>query len=134
MPTWVNDEQGMMLSFFLAVPVVPPSANRTVRHTRRGQHYVPSNVKAFDQAVRLFARGHTFTTLKVPLKVTAKVYLAKGQRGDADNFQKPLLDALVKCGVIDTDARVRQCTIRKERDPREPRTEITVEIYKEQML
>lgn len=124
-----------MRAFILVVPVVPPSANRVVRHTNQGRHYVPSDVKAFDHAIRLFARGKVFVTKdpKAPLKVTAKVFLRKGQRGDADNFQKPLLDALVKAGVIDTDARVKSCTITKDRDPQEPRTEICVELWNEKI-
>ncbi len=128
MPTWVQDDAGNIRAFFMAVPLVPPSANTCVRHTRQGQHYVPANVKAFDQAVRLFARGHSIPGEAFIVK--ADVYLGFGQKGDADNFQKPLLDSLVKAGVISSDAKVRKCTITKYRDPKEPRTEISIELWK----
>jgi len=126
MPTWVQDDAGNIRAFFMAVPLVPPSANTCVRHTRRGRHYVPTNVKAFDQAVRLFARGHSIPGKA--FKVKATVFLGFAQKGDVDNFQKPLIDALVKAGVISSDAKVKECSIRKERDREDPRTEICVEV------
>ncbi|SRR6266436_1641522 len=124
MPTIVN-VGGVDRAFFMAVPLVPPSANTSVRHAR-GRHYVPANVKAFDQAVRLFAKGKSIEGKH--FKVKATVFLGFAQRGDVDNFQKPLIDALVKAGVISSDAKARECSIRKERDPKEPRTEICVEL------
>lgn len=117
-----------VLFYSLVVPVIPPSGNRVVRHTRNGRHYVPSEVTAFDAAIRLFARGKIFTDdSKMPLRVTIEVFLPKKKRGDADNFVKPTLDALVKCGIIKTDAQVRQCIVTKFRDPKEPRTAIGIE-------
>ena len=127
MATFVQDEHGNVMAFFMAVPLVPPSANRVVRHTNAGRHYVPKDVQEFDHAVRLFARGHSIQGKEY--KVTARVILPPGKRGDVDNFQKPLLDSLVKAGVIDSDAKVRECSIRKERG-REPLTEISVEVWK----
>jgi hypothetical protein len=89
------------------------------------------DAKAFYDAVAIFAHGETVAPptmaerRKTRYGVRIDVYLGKGQRGDFDNFWKCGLDALVKCGVIHSDAAVdgehSKCVIhRDERD--NPRT------------
>ena len=59
------------------------------------------------------------------------VWYGPKQRGDADNQGKALLDSLVKCGMIHSDANVVNFNItvcKDERDdPRNPRVEFQVE-------
>jgi Holliday junction resolvase RusA-like endonuclease len=68
-------------------------------------------------------------TLNLPkgTRVVLSVFLGAGARGDADNFGKCALDALVSAGVIHSDAAIESLTINKFRDRENPRTEITVE-------
>jgi crossover junction endodeoxyribonuclease RusA len=105
------------------VPLVPPSVNSYVRHSR-GRHYVTREAKAFKEAVAILARGQT--TRGDGYWIGIAIFLGKAQRGDLDNFAKVVLDALVKAAVIDSDAKVEELTLKKARDWQNPRTEITV--------
>jgi crossover junction endodeoxyribonuclease RusA len=106
------------------VPLVPPTVNHYVKHTRNGRHYVTAEARSFKDAVGIFARGEQLNGKAY--SVSFIVYLKAGQKGDVDNFAKVVLDGLVSAGVIDTDAKVKTLTITKERDVENPRTEITV--------
>ena len=111
------------------VPLVPPSVNHYVKHTRSGRHYVTKEAIAFKEAVHIFA-AH----LPEPAEryeVILHVYLGKGARGDADNFGKCALDALASAGVIHSDSAVDIFTVKKSRDRKRPRTEITVRTIQE---
>ena len=112
-------------SVSIVVPLVPPTVNHYVKHTRNGRHYVTKEAKAFKEAVALFARRQRIMEADA-YEVEAHVYLGHGQRGDVDNFGKCLLDSLQAAGVITSDARVTDLILRKRRDVRYPRTEITV--------
>jgi crossover junction endodeoxyribonuclease RusA len=105
------------------VPLIPPSVNHYVKHTRNGRHYVTAEAKAFKEAVAIFAKGRVEADEYLVVSI---VWLGAGQRGDVDNFPKVVLDALVDAGVIHSDAAVREIRFRKERDPKNPRTEIEV--------
>jgi crossover junction endodeoxyribonuclease RusA len=111
-------------SVHITVPLVPPSVNHYVKHTRAGKHYVTKEAKAFKEAVIIlaprnvkFAEGYA---------VVLSVFLGAGARGDVDNFGKCALDALVSAGIIHSDAAIQSLTINKFRDRENPRTEITV--------
>jgi crossover junction endodeoxyribonuclease RusA len=106
------------------VPLVPPSANNYVRHTRAGTHYRTAEARAWDEAVAIYCRGQRVRADSY--MVTATVYLAKGQRGDCDNFWKCLLDSIVRAKVIDSDAKITELLMRKSRDAANPRTELEV--------
>ncbi|MCL6481040.1 MAG: RusA family crossover junction endodeoxyribonuclease [Firmicutes bacterium] len=108
----------------ITVPLVPPSVNHYVRHTRTGRHYVTREGKAYKRAVALFARGKCVRAKRYELE--AVIYLGYGQRGDGDNFWKVVADGLVEAGVIHSDAAVSDWILRKRRDRNNPRTEITV--------
>lgn len=107
------------------VPLVPPSVNHYVKHTRTGRHYVTKEAKAFKEAIVLLAPRNSQPAKRY--RVVLSVFLGAGARGDVDNFGKCPLDALVSAGVIHSDAAVESLTINKFRDKENPRTEITVE-------
>ncbi|HEX3156774.1 MAG TPA: RusA family crossover junction endodeoxyribonuclease [Candidatus Angelobacter sp.] len=111
------------------VPLVPPSVNHYVKHTRSGRHYVTKEAKAFKAATGIFARGKHVSSSWYEVEIA--IFLAKGQRGDGDNFGKCVLDSLVAAGVIHSDAAVKKVSITKDRDWENPRTEITVKAIQE---
>lgn len=123
------------------VPLVPPSVNHAYLPTmytgkdgyaHRGKK-LSKDAKAFRDAVAIFARGRTVAPAtdkerrSVKYAVQIDVYLGVGQRGDADNFSKIAVDALVKCGVIHSDAFMRSCLVIVHKEDRlNPRTEYAV--------
>ncbi len=113
-----------MTELTLTIPLVPPSVNHYVRHTRKGRHYITREAKAFLAAVEIFAAGRKVAAKAYRVEFT--VYLGKGARGDADNYAKCVLDGLAKAGVIHSDAAVAELAVGKRRDWANPRTEITV--------
>ncbi len=108
----------------IIVPLVPPSVNHYWKHTRSGRHYVTQEGRAYKEAVAMCARGKRVRAKRYELE--AVIYLGHGQRGDGDNFWKVIADGLVDAGVIYSDAAVTDWILRKRRDARSPRTEITV--------
>jgi crossover junction endodeoxyribonuclease RusA len=114
-----------MSKLHITVPLVPPSVNAYVRHTRTGRHYITKAAKAYKQAVAIFAAGRSVAGDMYCLDVC--VYLAKGQRGDGDNMFKCVADGLVEAGVIHSDAAIKVWGMKVERDWSNPRTEIWVQ-------
>ena len=112
------------MSLTLIVPLVPPSVNHYVKHTRSGRHYKTQEGEAFKEAIGIIARGRSIKAKEYELE--AHVYLGFGQKGDGDNFWKCLADGLVQAGVIHSDAAVKDWIMRVRRDRESPRTEITV--------
>lgn len=112
----------------ISVPLIPPTVNHYVKHTRTGRHYVTSEAKDFGVTFRIFAAGNQVRGDWY--KVDVIIYLGKGDKGDVDNFNKCVLDSLVSAGVIDTDAKVIDLRTRKTRDWENPRTEVTVVAYR----
>src|ERR1700744_1248068 len=96
------------------VPLVPPSVNHYVKHTRTGRHYVSKEAKAFKEAVVLFSCGARLAAKSY--KISIGVYLAAGQKGDIDNFLKCALDSLGDAGIIRSDAAITRLSIEKGRD------------------
>jgi crossover junction endodeoxyribonuclease RusA len=107
------------------VPLVPPSVNHYVKHTRTGQHYVTKEAKAYKEAVAQFARGRFVKAKRYAVKI--HIYLAAKQKLDLDNCAKVVLDGLVEAGVIHSDAAITILELRKGRDAANPRTIITIE-------
>jgi hypothetical protein len=119
----------------------PPSVNHAYLPTmytgkdgygHRGRK-LSKEAKAYYDAVAIFARRRTVAPAtdaerrKVQYAVTVDVYLGPNQRLDADNGGKCAVDALVKAGVIHSDAFVAPFTINPHRDDRSnPRTEYLV--------
>ena len=128
---------------FTVPGLTPPSVNHmklpaVFRDRRTGQRYksmrLTPEANAFYTAVAIFARGRTVAPddlnarKKVRYEVWATIVLGKGQRGDADNFGKCLMDGLQKARVIHSDAFVIDCHIHVEKNDRKnPRTEYRVE-------
>jgi len=109
----------------IMVPLVPPSVNMYVRHTRSGRHYVTAEGRSFKEAVvLLYRRAGRLDTRRYELEAT--VYLGRAQRGDGDNFWKVIADGLVEAGAIHSDAAVTDWIMHVRRDRANPRTEIIV--------
>lgn len=106
-----------------SVPLLAPSVNHYVKHTRSGSHYRSGEADAFMQAVSLYSRGKI---LRFPwYSVVVNLTLGPKQKGDLDNFGKVCLDALVKAGVIHSDAKVTCLVLRKMRG-KAPQTEFSI--------
>jgi crossover junction endodeoxyribonuclease RusA len=108
----------------LTIPMIPPSVNHYVKHTRSGRHYKTKAAGAFENAVLIFS-SHIRETIEAGA-VEATIYLGKGDKGDVDNFGKVILDSLAATKIIRSDATVTDLILRKRRDRKNPRTEITV--------
>lgn len=95
------------------VPLLPPSVNHYVKHTRQGRHYVTAEAKAFKQAIPLCAKQrqvrHKFYSIEI------YVNLGKDDRIDLDNCAKVILDGLVEGGQIHSDAAVTCLVLHKTR-------------------
>ena len=102
-------QHGKRISLEFTVPLLAPSVN----HYKNSRHHVGEEATAFYEAVRLFARGEyvRFPWYSVEVWFT----LGPNVKGDADNFLKCGLDALVRAGVIDSDAKVTDLEVHKRR-------------------
>ncbi len=123
-PTYTQLPPPSQSEIRLTIPLVPPSVNHYVKHTRSGRHYVTQEAKAFKEAICILAAGKAVTAKRYA--VVLKAFFGKGHRGDVDNLGKCVLDGLVSAGCIHSDAAVDELTIQKFRDWENPRTEITV--------
>lgn len=85
-----------MITF--TVPLVPPSVNHYVKHTRTGRSYVTAEATAFKQAVAVYACGGSVTAKTFSVRIAVR--LPKKARGDVDNFPKLVLDGLADAGVF----------------------------------
>lgn len=108
------------------VPMIPPSVNHYVKHTRTGKRYVTDEATAFKQAVATFSKGRYVQgkSFHVGIDIT----LGKGERGDIDNFPKLCLDGLADAGAFRdpkgnqlSDAHVTTLTVQVDRTTRPER-------------
>lgn len=112
----------------LIIPGIPPSANHYKGYNRRtGRWFVRKDAIGFKTDVASIAAGRKMPEAK-KYKVEIIVYLPKGKRGDAANFEKVTCDALQAAGVIKNDSRARRVEIETRRDWSNPRTEITISL------
>jgi|TARA_Y100000034_G_C6756171_1_gene336478 Holliday junction resolvase RusA-like endonuclease len=123
-------------------PISQKNSKRVgVRKGGKAYMYTPANVKswhkeAFKQlTVQLEDWGNHYGDDLAPipdktdLDVTIVSYMDKGQSVDVDNLAGGPLDALQKAGVIANDYWIKRlCSIR-EKDWKNPRVEIEIEIY-----
>jgi crossover junction endodeoxyribonuclease RusA len=95
------------------VPLLPPSVNHYVKHTRDGWHYVTGEAKAFKAAIPICARHritrHEWYTVEIYVNLGPKKKL------DLDNCTKVILDGLVEGGQIHSDAAVTLLVLHKKR-------------------
>src|SRR6185437_2787106 len=95
------------------VPLIPPSVNHYVKHTRKGRHYVTPEALAFKEAIPLCAKQrrvrHKFYAIEIYIN------LMDGQKLDLDNCAKVILDGLVEGGTIHSDAAVTGLYLHKKR-------------------
>ena len=86
------------MSLYIKVPLIPPSVNHYIKHTRSGRHYKTGEAQAFKDEIALAVKGRYVESIY--LSVIISVTLGTGERGDVDNFPKLVLDALADCGVF----------------------------------
>lgn len=122
----------------LVIPLEPPSGNhyKTFRVVSGpgGAYvswYLTAAAKMWNSAVDGVVAIRDFSEVaKVRLSdkhsITYTVYQGHGSRGDVDNYAKCILDALVKAGVLKSDASVIDLHAHKRRDRLNPRTEIHI--------
>jgi Holliday junction resolvase RusA-like endonuclease len=124
-------------SLHLVVPAIPPSVNhyKTPFQDRRGRtHYrVSKAFKAFKWAVAIISAGRQMQDSKA-YKVSVILFLGKGMRGDAANFEKAIGDGLEDARVFVNDSRIKRYHIEVARDWQNPRTEILVEVYQQPII
>lgn len=102
----------MSVYICIHIPDIPPSLNHYVKHLRSGAHYKTAEAERFASLVALSAleyRGLNLEATKVEMTVT----LPKRAKGDIDNFPKVVLDSLVRCGVIRSDATIARMVVTK---------------------
>lgn len=114
------------------VPLVVPTGNHykvATWRTGRPHYIITDEARAYYDAVAIFARGRTVAMPKARYAVQIDVYLGPRQRLDFDNGFKCGLDALVKAGVIHSDAAVdgahAVCIVHKD-ERTNPRTEYLI--------
>jgi crossover junction endodeoxyribonuclease RusA len=108
----------------IIVPLLPPSVNHYVKHTRNGRHYVTKEAAAFKDAVALFSKGQQIRLEAYYIEIWFN--LGKGVKLDLDNAPKLVLDGLVAAGVIHSDAAVTDLTLHKRRNWKQESTQITI--------
>lgn len=114
------------MSVKIVIPMEPVGVNNYVKHTRSGRHYKTKAALSFEEVGAFSCRGIS-PVVGDSYRVSILVVQGKGRKGDIDNYCKQPLDLLVKCGIIDSDAKVIDLHMRKERDWDNPRTEIYIE-------
>jgi len=90
----------MIWRLYLSVPGAPPSVNHYVKHTRHGGHYKTGAAESFKQEIALAVKRQFVIAKK--FRVDMEIVLAKGDKGDIDNFPKLVLDGLADAGVFRT--------------------------------
>lgn len=98
----------------ITVDALPPSVNHYVKHTRMGRHYKTPEAEAFAQRLALASGEHRGKNIEA-VSVAIILFLGKGQRLDIDNAPKVVLDSLVRCGVIRSDASIMTLIVTKYR-------------------
>jgi Holliday junction resolvase RusA-like endonuclease len=121
-------------SLQLVIPLIPPSVNhyKTPFLDRRGRtrYAVKKEFIAFKWAVAAIVHGRVMRDAKC-YRVSVLIFLGKGQRGDAANFEKGIGDGLQDARVFKNDSRIKRYHIEVSRDWSNPRTEILVEVYEQ---
>ena len=95
------------------VPMIPPSVNHYVKHTRTGGHYVTKAAESFIEAVGLFSKNQCVRYDSYFVEIFLN--LGPKQKMDVDNCAKVVLDALAKNRIIHSDAAVTDLTLHKRR-------------------
>jgi len=115
----------------IVIPMEPRTVNHYVKHTRAGRHYKTAEAKAFEEVGAMCCRGVAISASSYSVRID--VYQGAGKKGDIDGYAKQALDILATNGVLldkkgrrSTDAHVVELHMTKQRDAKNPRTEITV--------
>jgi len=114
-------------SISFSVPAVPPSVNHYLLRARNRQHYfVSPEAEQFKSLVLAIANSKKLVIRWKRYGVEISIFLGKKQKGDLDNFAKVTLDSLVYAAIIDSDAKITDLRMTKDRDISNPRTVISV--------
>ena len=105
---WESGEKSVRLEIL----GTPPTGNMYIRHSR-GRHYRTTQATRFYETVALLAGGRKVCGKKHMMRI--EIYLAPKQKGDLDNFLKCAFDAIVKAGILKSDASVTQLFACKDR-------------------
>lgn len=119
------------------IPLTPPSVNHYVNHGG-GFHRKSAEAKAWERDFALFSRQQYVVSQSGRFRAILEYFLAPGESGDVDNFNKCVLDCAAKAGMfldgkrkVRSDAWVKemQVFIRDTQLDREkgPLTRITIE-------
>lgn len=121
--------------------LTPPSVNHYKKPIKvrlrdgstHNSYALTDEAAAFKQAVHVFARNCHSLSPKTAVEknrirygLHARIFLGAGERLDGDNGWKCLADAIKECGLIHSDARVKDWFLQVDGDDRQnPRTEVT---------
>lgn len=104
----------------------PPSANRYWRNYR-GIMVTSQQALQYKAAARRIASGSGCNAFVEPVHVQVDVY-RPAKRGDLDNTLKVLLDSLNRIAYVD-DSQIVKITARRFEDKKNPRAEVVVKKY-----
>ena len=93
-----------------------------------GWTYTPPETRRAENAVKMHAKLGGVHPLHGPVSVELRFYRSNRRRCDLDNLSKLVLDALNGIAYRD-DAQIEHLDARKDYDPENPRTEITIEPF-----
>ena len=102
-------EKRTITRVLISIPETPPSVNTLWRRNPRGGMYLNKKALEFYKIVSLSVNGRRAPEYWNYYDVTITVY-PKRKTGDIDNFIKPVLDALTKCGYWEDDIKVARVT------------------------
>lgn len=107
------------------------NGKRIMRAGRKGRRFIASSDRyrrwQRDAILQLQAQRRAREALSGPVRVSMVIWLAyKQRRPDRDNARAGTFDALAKAGVIRNDSQIAEDPLRFERDPQNPRIEVTV--------
>lgn len=113
-----------MSELILTLPY-PPTVNHYWKHTKSGVHYVTTQGKAYQQAVKILSQNAPHFAGKVAVNIS--IYPPDNRRRDIDNIFKALLDALVKAEVIQDDSLIVKLMAEKLKPVKGGKVEVHIE-------
>ena len=105
----------------------PPVPKERPRRGPHGNFYTPKRTKDAEAQIAMIARSKSVRFAGNNVRVELE-FFCRQWRGDGDNCEKLILDALQKADVITNDKQVHECRWRVYLDPAiEERTVVKVE-------
>lgn len=105
----------------------PPVPKERPRRGKAGHFYTPTRTKTAEEEIAMLARSKRVRFGDNNVAVTLTFHTS-AWKGDGDNFEKLILDALEKGGVFSNDKQVRRVRWEiVECEPSHQKTEVRVE-------